>query len=326
MAIMDRVRRGEHDLSGLPADLRGVVAAALDPDPARRPTLDRLLAWLRPQTTRVQAVPPRPPAREDPYTVPLVVAAQAAAEQDTDVVPFPDGQYDAYDDHAGYAHDYDAPVTRHLWEDPDGFGPAHEPVPRAGLAERSRRAVLLAGGAVAAGAGVAAYPWLAVAVLVVLAWLLRSGSLAASAAGDRRRLRGRRWYDGVVFLLAAPWHLVRSIPGTILLAVWGVGLSIAAALVCYAVAADVTTTLFACGLVFAASLWLGPGGYRVRSPLARVVHPASARGRSWLLALLPVIVAALALGYRADVHGVDWTPGDRAPWHSLSLPDGATGF
>src|SRR4029453_19442429 len=132
----------------------------------------------------------------------------------------------------------------------------------------------------------------------VVAWLRPSGARAASAAGDRRWLRGRRWYDGVQFLLAAPWHLLRSIPGTILLALWGVGLGIAAALVCYAVAAGLTTTLFACGLVFAASLWLGPGGSRVRSPLARVVRPASARGRSWLLALLPVIVAALALGYR----------------------------
>ncbi len=39
MAIMDRVRRGQHDLSGLPDDLRQVVDAALDPDPTRRPTL-----------------------------------------------------------------------------------------------------------------------------------------------------------------------------------------------------------------------------------------------------------------------------------------------
>ena len=327
MAIMDRVRRGQHDLSGLPAELRGVVAAALDPDPARRPTLERLLAWLRPQTTRVRAVAPRPPVPDDPYTVPLAIAAAAAGEQareqDTDVIPFPD---DEHDDYAGLAHDYDVPVTRHLWEDPDGLGPEHEVAPRAGLAERSRRALLLAGGAVTAGAGVAAYPWLAVAALVVLAWLLRSGSLAASAAGDRRRLRGRRWYDGIAFLLAAPWHLVRSVPGTILLAVWGVGLAIAAALVCYAVAAGVTTTLFACGLVFAASLWLGPGGHRVRSPLARVVRPASARGRSWLVALLPVVVIALVLGYHADVHGVDWTPGDRAPWRSVPLPDGPLGL
>ena len=32
MAIMDRVRRGEHQLQGLPAEVRAVVAAALDPD------------------------------------------------------------------------------------------------------------------------------------------------------------------------------------------------------------------------------------------------------------------------------------------------------
>jgi hypothetical protein len=325
MAIMDRVRRGEHDLSGLPADLRGVVQAALDPEPANRPTLDWLLAWLRPRTTRAQAVQAdSPDVRDDPYTVPLAVAALAAAEeardQDTGVIPFPDDEH-AY---AGYPHDYDAPVTRHLWEDTDGFGA--EPEPRAGLAERTRRALLLAGGAAAAGAGVAAYPWLALAVLVILAWLLRSGSLAASAAGDRRRLRGRRWYDGVQFLLAAPWHLLRSIPGTILLGLWGVGLVIAAALVCYAVAAGVTTTLFVCGLVFAAALWLGPGGSRVRLPLARVVRPASARGRSWVLALLPVLVVAALLGYRADLGGTDWTPGDRAPWREVTLPDGPLGL
>ena len=88
MAIMDRVRRGEHDLSGLPAELRGVVAAALDPDPAGRPTLDRLLAWLRPQTT------PRPGgraaadrSRDDPYTVPLAVVAQAALDEAATTTP-----------------------------------------------------------------------------------------------------------------------------------------------------------------------------------------------------------------------------------------------
>ena len=334
MAIMDRVRRGEHDLSGLPAELRGVLAAALDPDPAGRPTLDRLLARLRPQTTRVQAVAPPPTVRDEPYTVPLAVVAQAAARREPrprhprDPVPRRRVRRARRARRARPArrvrHEYGAPATRQLWDDGDRF--AAEPPPRAGLAERGRRALLLVGGAVAAGAGVAAYPWLAVAVLVVLAWLLRSGSLAASAAGDRRRLRGRRWYDGAQFLVAAPWHLVRSIPGTILLALWSVGLAIAAALVCYAAAAGVTTTLFACGVVFAASLWLGPGGYRVRSPLARVVHPASAGGRSWVLALLPLLVATAVLGYRADAVGVDWTPGDRAPWRSVPLPDGPLGL
>ena len=46
MAIMDRVRRGEHDLSGLPDDLLPLVAAALDPEPANRPTLAEIRARL----------------------------------------------------------------------------------------------------------------------------------------------------------------------------------------------------------------------------------------------------------------------------------------
>src|SRR3954454_17967798 len=46
MAIMDRVRRGEHDLAGLPAELRGVVSAALHPDPAERPGLAEIIRRL----------------------------------------------------------------------------------------------------------------------------------------------------------------------------------------------------------------------------------------------------------------------------------------
>ena len=43
MAIMDRVRRGEHDLSGIPEPLRGLLAEALDPEPHQRPTLTEIL-------------------------------------------------------------------------------------------------------------------------------------------------------------------------------------------------------------------------------------------------------------------------------------------
>src|SRR6478672_11634528 len=81
MAIMDRVRRGQFDLDGLSGDLRGVLAAALDPDPRRRPTLAAILEWLRPQTTRAHpVVPPPPGAHGDEFTLPLAIAAQAAAE------------------------------------------------------------------------------------------------------------------------------------------------------------------------------------------------------------------------------------------------------
>ena len=71
-------------------------------------------------------------------------------------------------------------------------------------------------------------------VLLLLVWVLRSGSLAASAAGDRRRVRGRKWYDGAQFLLRTPWDLLRSLPGTLMLVLWSAGLAVAAALLCYA--------------------------------------------------------------------------------------------
>ena len=43
---LDRIRHGQHDLSGVPEPVRGVLERALDPEPARRPTLAQLSDWL----------------------------------------------------------------------------------------------------------------------------------------------------------------------------------------------------------------------------------------------------------------------------------------
>jgi len=298
MAIMDRVRRGQHDLSGLPDDLADVLDAALDPDPARRPDLPTLIDWLREphraaMPTVVEEV--RAPEPEDIFTVPLALASQA----DERTVSFFDDSPD--------------PGPTRIFEDD-----LWEPPERVSFLERVRRGVLLAGAAVAVAAGITAFPWLATAMLLLLTWLLRSASLAASATGDRRRIRGAKWYDPVIYLLAAPWHVGRSIPGTALLALWSLGLAVAVALICYAVAAGVEATLFASGLVFAVSLWWGPGGSRVRSPLARVVRPLSASPATWLVALATVLAAAAVLGFLVLDGGVDWTPDDSAPFSSFS--------
>ncbi|MGH3362677.1 MAG: serine/threonine-protein kinase [Nocardioides sp.] len=283
MAIMDRVRRGQHDLDGVPADLRRILEAALDPDPGRRPTLDTILDWLDgglPEDDPVSV----DASADDPFTVPLALASQAHEptlsifEDEEDLDP---------------TRPYDE-----AWPEPQ----------RPGFLVRLRRSVLWSALTVAAGAALTAYPVPALLVLLALSWFLRSASLAASATGDRRRVRGAKWYDPVIYLVGAPWHVVRAIPGTILLGLWSAGLAVAAALICYAAAAGVQTTLLVSGLTLAISLCLGPGGSRVSGPLGRIVHPLSRGTGAWLVAAVVVLGAAALFGYLVLSQGVTWAP------------------
>jgi hypothetical protein len=352
MAIMDRVRRGEHDLTGVPDPLHGVLAAALDPDPTRRPTLDALLDWLRPQTTRPQAaVAPAPvdPEVEDIFTVPLALAAQAAGHAETEHVPeedhprtlvMPTGVEPAAPPaYRAAAPPPAAPPASPLvappsapalptsvepewereWDAQHGLEPAPGPLP---WPERLRRGLLISGGAVLTGAASAAAPWVAAGLILIAAWLLRSGSLAATAVTDKRRLRGRKWYDVAQLIVRTPWHLVQSIPGTLMLVLWSAGLAVAAALICYAVAAGMAATLFASGVVLALSLWWGPGGSRVRGPFMRVVDPLSRSLGSWAVAMAVLAVVAVLLGVRVSTDGVSWLPAGERPFASYELPDG----
>ncbi|WP_309647860.1 serine/threonine-protein kinase [Nocardioides sp.] len=348
MAVMDRVRRGEHDLSGLPHDLRQLIEAALDPEPSQRPDLASILAWLRPQTTQPHpVVPPVPTGPEDIFTIPLALAGSHAADALTDRFAEPptqrlpeDPPTRPYTEVARAAPPVAPPVTPvalvHPSPAPSPVGPvgqweqdwdervaAPQPTP---LVERLRRGTLLLGAAGALGAALTAAPWVACAVIFVAVWLLRSGSLAASAAGGRRLRRGRKWYDGAQFLLGAPWDLVRSIPGTLMLLLWSAGLGVAGALVCYAVAASVPTTLFVSGLVFAVSLWWGPGGTRVRGPVSRVVVPISRNVGPWLVAVVAVLALGALLALRVSGSGVSWTPDDQRPFAGFTPPTtGITG-
>jgi serine/threonine protein kinase len=324
-AVMDRVRRGEHDLTGLTGDLARVVAAALDPDPARRPELWEVLDWLRPQTTRVRRrafVPPPPVAHEPDETHPWQPTASpydlTALGEEPDAAP------------GTRVLDLDE-GTRHqpVWDDDPAYDPAYpyprhpgwdeQPAPRVPLLERARRATLVGLLGAAATVLVLAAPLLSVAGLLVVTWLLRSGSLAASTVGARREVRGRRWYDGPRLLLGAPWDLLRSIPSTLVLQLWSLGLALAAGLLCYALALDVRPTLAVTGAVLVGSLWWGPGGSRVRSPLWRCVRPVSATLGAWAFG---VGVLALLIGAAAYVAatGTDWTPLDSRPFAVSAVP------
>ncbi len=291
MAIMDRVRRGEYDIEGLPTQLREIVADALEPNPALRPTL----ATIRQALSGVAQVRETEDAATvvrdvDPYTVPLALAALAHADRTTDNLRPPPTLV----------------VT--------GFEPESALAPRSvGTAVKARRASLITAGALACGAAVAAYPYLGTLGLLVVAWLLRSASLAVAAAGDRRKIRGQRWYDGPQVLLAAPWHLVQSIPGTVMLVLWAGGLALAGALLGYAGSLTWPQILFIAGGFLSGALWLGPGGSRVRGPLNRVVRPVADTVPLWAASLLVVLAIGAGLGGLVVSQDVNWAPADQGP-------------
>ncbi|MDR7253491.1 putative Ser/Thr protein kinase [Nocardioides sp. BE266] len=332
VAIMDRVRRGEHDLTGLDPEVLELVEEALAPRAEDRPTLDEVRDWIEdlaggePREPRVQAHPvtlPYAAAAQQGYTAPTEVETPAAepVHWSSDWSSPMEGFYDDRD--APDDHTVPQRQTRVL---PDGSteyvsaeygGPARERVP---AGERIRRSLLLlAGGGVVTGA-IAFAPWIALAVVAIVIWLLRTGSIAASSSADRRNRRGAKWYDGIQALLAAPWHVVAGLGGTVILLFWSLGIAVAVALVCFAASLSMTTSLTVVGVFFALATWWGPGSERVQSPIRRVVHPLARRGVPWLLATLLVAALASALGAAVSAQGTDWTPDDSAPFSDVSLP------
>jgi serine/threonine protein kinase len=324
VAVMDRVRRGEHDLSGLEPALLGVVTEALHPDPLHRPTLDELGEWF---DSRLDGTPDEHEDHAE-HTVPFAVASLATVDDPTEqdaVWPTrsltevrherrPDEDLDRF---------FPADLDEDLDEEPllpwESAGPVR---PRTGALERLRRATLVIGGAATAAAGITLAPYVALAAIAVLVWLLRSASLAGSAASNRRLLRGARWYDAPQVLVATPWHLVAGIPGTLLLVLWSAGIGAAAALLCFAAGLGFTASLGVVAFAFAVSVWLGPGGNRVRSPLNRVVRPLARRPVAWFVATAVLLALAGGLASVASSSGTSWTPDDDRPLSDVDVPGG----
>ncbi|TGN66362.1 serine/threonine protein kinase [Nocardioides eburneiflavus] len=345
MAIMDRVRRGEHDLTGLDPDVLELVEDALAPSPEDRPSLDEVRDWLEDLASEPAGHDERGTSRDHrgpaPVTLPYAAVAEAyaapthagtaAAAQApldepvhwSDGWAAPAGEPDDRPD-----EDWEAAGTvphRRTRVLPDGsteyvtdYGPpARERVP---AGERLRRSLtLVALGGVVTG-GIVLAPWASLAVLFVAIWLLRSGSLAAASAGHRRDRRGVKWYDGIQVLLAAPWHVVAGLGGSLVLLLWSAGIACAVALLCFAASLSMTTSLAAIGGAFAVSAWWGPGAERVRSPVHRLVDPLARRGVPWLLVTLVVAAAGSGLGAAASAQGTSWTPYDDAPFSDVRLP------
>ncbi|GAA3551272.1 serine/threonine-protein kinase [Nocardioides daeguensis] len=359
MAVMDRTRRGQHDLAGIESPLAEVLAAALDPEPLERPLLEELLAWLRPLSTRPDLPPAAAPGAlfaapapvADDFTLPLALAAQGSAPvapgpltpptvpepaaPGTQVLPtaveppappLPPAPPPAPPTTAGPTAPALPPVlppvppAAAMARMEEQFDQAWDPgqafvvQPKPPLGERIRRWVSVGLGAVALGAGFAAAPWVAAAMVVLTVWLLRAGSLAASAVASRRTVRGVKWYDALRWIVTSPWHLVRAVTGTVVLVTWSAGLGVAAGLLGYALALDVPSTLLAGGATLGVALWSGPSSSRFRSPVSRVLDPLARRPVPWLLTCAVLLAVAAGLGLLVAGDGVGWFPWSTGPF------------
>ena len=308
MAVMDRVRRGEHDLSGLPDDLRPIIAGALDPDPARRPRLDEIRSRLAEDGTDTVAGTVLRTVDDDPFTIPLALASPVTPEAPTAVVS---GAV------APPAEPAYVPLTRPLTsyeggragvvDDPVDLPLDVAPAPRESRVVVLRRSGLVAALGLAVGAAVSAWPVWAVLLVVLACWLLRTCTMTVTAAGDRRRLRGTRWYDVLLAPLSAPWYLVAAIPGALLLTLWALGIAAAGVLLGYAAGASVAATLFVAGLCLAGAVWVGPGAGHVRWPVRVVAQSLARRTGPWAVAVVVLVAFAGFVGHQATL-SIDWSP------------------
>jgi predicted Ser/Thr protein kinase len=288
MAVMDRARRGEFDLSGVPEWLAPLLSRCLSPHPAERPGAHDVHARL--------TGPPRPappPAPAVPPTRPITVAERARP-------PYPPPR----------------PLA----------GPTPQPGEDTPAGKRSNPAVrllLMLGLLALFAVGTALAPYVTAGVALLLAWLVRTASSSSDVIADRRALRGQRRSDSLVRTLAAPWHLLVALPGTVvLLLAAGVSTALPAA-VLGAMGAPESRALLVGGALGGLVLWWGPGSRRLRRPTRRAVWWAGRAETAGLACVGVVLGAVVALAVAVGSTGVQWWPGDAAPLDpSVLVPPG----
>ena len=308
MAIMDRVRRGEHDLSGLPDDLRPLVAAALDPDPARRPRLGgdpRPARRTRP--SRCAAAAARPV--EDPYTLPLAIVAHDRAAAVTirpAPVPAPPPAGPASLALADSAHPLAdrAATTRRCTS---SRRPRSRPPPSVRSCAPAAVRCCVALGLLVATA-VAAWPYLATVTVLVLTWLLCAATRTATRPPrphqPPRRTLVRRAGRAALGAVAPRRGRARRAPAQPLGARPGPGRAPA---LLRLRAGTLHHPVRGRAVPGGAGSGSGPGRVQVRWPLLLVARPLARRTTPWLVALLLLLAAAGITGLLAGGH-TDWSP------------------
>jgi serine/threonine protein kinase len=328
--VLGRVNRGETDLTGVDGRLSPLLAAALSPDPARRPPTGAVVAALEryasggPATAPtnlwdVHGFPTASAAWPAPATGPDAYGLAPAPRRPGSTSPLPtdddDLLWDEEDDpqqsdsESDWQSDWEA-----AWDaDPD------EPDPRIHRANRTGTLLALAA---AFTATAATWPGVALLLAVLWCWLARFSDRSVTALILRRYRYGRRRADVPMAVALSPWHLVVAAGATVVGLVVPVVIAVSAAF-CTALGLSALTSAtlgpalapaaavgFASGILIA---WWGPGGSSLRRGSRSLVR-GMARGETVTKALVAglLLVAAVLVVVALIRHGqLTWWP---FPW------------
>jgi len=303
--VLGRVSRGETDLTGVDQRLSPLLAAALSPDPARRPPTSEVVAALERYASGGPAAPAAPTTslrNGQPWTPdwanPPGPGAYGSDAYGLDPHPAQSGSTSALpgtveDD--GEDHDALDDEEQSDWQAAWDADP-QEPDPRI---NRPRRTGTLLALAAAFTATAATWPGIALLLGVIWCWLARFSDRSVTALILRRYRYGRRRADLPMAVVLSPWHLVVSaglaLAGLIVPVLVAMSAAFCATL---GVSALTSTNVgpalapsvaagFAAGMLIA---WWGPGGASLRRGSRSLVRGV-ARGET----LTAVVVGALLL-------------------------------
>ena len=302
--VLDRVRRGQADLSGVDPRLAPLLQAALSPRAEVRPHADEIVDALdryaggAPATVAVPVVDylPSPPRKH-----PDLFVTQAFDHQ-----LFGSRQQDRRED------EEPDPAQGSDWQAAWEGGPG-QPDPRIGRPSRVGTLLALMVGVL----GVAAvWPVVAIGLIILWSWSARFADRSVTSLVVRRHERGRRRRDVPLAVVASPWHVITSAVATVIAlllpAIVAIASTFSAALAIVAVSGgdpqpDRSLPLVVGGSIGLLMCWWGPGGASLRRgsrSLVRGVAPGN-------VATDIVVAAFLLLGVGLGV----WA------WLRLGQPD-----
>jgi serine/threonine protein kinase len=198
--VLDRVRRGQADLSGVDPHLAPLLQAALSPIAGVRPDADEIVDALDRY------------AEGSPVTLAFPVSSLGPVAE-----PSPPAEAELWPPHQDFVQPADQeadwePDWEPDWETAPDTAPG-QPDPRIGLP--SRVGTLLA--LTVAALGVAAiWPLVAVGLIIAWSWAARFADRSVTSLVQRRYDRGRRRRDVPVALAVSPWHVVIAACATLI--------------------------------------------------------------------------------------------------------------